>query len=144
MCEKYKESGCDLMRHKDMNEYALVKVWCEVEAHQYNPAISQIVYQQLVAPLLGKATEKAVIDASLERLESVLDVYEARLSNTEYLAGDFYSADDLHHLPYTFYFMTTPWASLVNDRPHVKAWWGRISSRPAFQKVSVGLSFGAT
>ena len=36
----------------------------------------------------------------------------------------------------------TPYASLINDRPHVKAWWDDISSRPAFQKVAEGMTFG--
>ncbi|PON96606.1 S-crystallin [Trema orientale] len=122
--------------------YAIVKVWIEVESHQYNPAISPVVYQYLVAPQLGKTTDQSVIDANLEKLEKVLDVYEERLSRTKYLAGDFYSLADLHHLPYTFYFMRTPWASLVHDRPHVRAWWADISSRPAFKKVPVGMTFG--
>ncbi|PON70655.1 S-crystallin [Parasponia andersonii] len=95
---------------------AIVKVWTEVESHQYNPAISPIVYQYFVAPQLGKITDQSVIDANLEKLEKVLDVYEERLSRTIYLAGDFYSLADLHHLPYTFYFMRTPSASLVHDR----------------------------
>lgn len=143
LAEKYKDSGSnDLIRHENLNESAAVKVWSEVESHHYDPVISQIVFQHLVAPNVGKSTDQTVIDANVEKLGKVLDVYESRLSSTKYLAGDFFSLADLHHLPYTFYFMKTPWASLVHDRPHVKAWWDDISSRPAFQRVAVGMVFG--
>ncbi|KAK9928325.1 hypothetical protein M0R45_025468 [Rubus argutus] len=52
------------------------------------------------------------------------------------------SLADLHHLPYIFYFMKSPWTSVVNDRPHVKAWWEDISSRPSFNKVAEGMTIG--
>ncbi|PON70653.1 S-crystallin [Parasponia andersonii] len=142
LAQKFKDSGHDLTRPENLSECATVKVWMEVESHQYEPAISPIVYQHFVAPLQGKAPEQTVIDQNLEKLGKVLDVYEARLSGTKYLAGDFYSLADLHHLPYTFYFMKTPWASLITDRAHVKAWWDDISSRPAFEKVAQGMTFG--
>ncbi|RVX01364.1 Glutathione S-transferase F13 [Vitis vinifera] len=75
-----------------------------------------------------------------EKLGKVLDVYEARLSTTKCLAEDFYNLVDHHHLSYTYYFMKTPWASLINSRPKVKAWWEDISSRPAFKKVVKGMT----
>lgn len=135
MAEKYKESGTELTGGGDV----MVKVWSEVESQQYNPAISQIVYQKFVAPMLGKTTDQTVVDQNLEKLKKVLDVYEDRLTNTKYLGGDSYSVADLNHLPYTVYFMGTEWASLLNDRPHVKAWWDAISSRPASLKVAEGM-----
>ncbi|KAL5561511.1 hypothetical protein UlMin_031258 [Ulmus minor] len=140
ICEKFKNLGYDLTKHESLNENALVKVWTEVASKHYDPAIAAIVYQHFVAPLYSQKTDQIVIDANLEKLEKVLDIYEAKLSKTKYLAGDFYSIADLHHFPYTFYFMKSPWASLINDRPHVKAWWEDISSRPASQKVAEGMN----
>ena len=63
MAEKYKDKGTDLVRQENINESAIIKVWTEVESHQYNPAISQIVFQHTVAPMMGKATDQAAIDA---------------------------------------------------------------------------------
>ncbi|VVA14143.1 PREDICTED: glutathione [Prunus dulcis] len=123
-------------------EAALVKVWIEVESQQYHPAICPIVYEFFGKPVVGCKPDQTVIDASLEKLEKVLDVYETKLSSNKYLAGDFYSLADLHHFAYTFYFMKTPWSSLINDRPHVKAWWEDISARPASVKVAEGMNFG--
>lgn len=142
VAEKFKETGTDLLRHKDLKEAALVKVWLEVESQQFHPPISSIVYQFFVAPIQGKTPDQGIIDANLVKLGQVLDVYETKLSSTKYLAGDFYSLADLHHLSYTYYFMKTPFASLINERPHVKSWWEDIASRPAFKKVAEGMKFG--
>lgn len=142
VAEKFKESGTDLIRHESLEEAALVKVWTEVESQQYHPEICPIIYEFFGKPVQGVEPDQAVIDANLEKLEKVLDVYETKLSSTKYLAGDFYSLADLHHFPYTFYFMKTPWGSLINDRPHVKAWWEDITSRPALNKVAEGMTFG--
>ncbi|KAM7276634.1 hypothetical protein ACFE04_018500 [Oxalis oulophora] len=142
IAEKCKETGYDLIRHQNLQESAIVKVWLEVESQQYHPVISPIVYQHFVAPLTGLTPDQAIIDANLAKLETVLDIYEAKLSGSKYLAGDFYSLADLNHLPYTFYFMKTPYAKVINERSHVKAWWEDISSRPAFLKVAQGMNFG--
>ncbi|XP_021280982.1 LOW QUALITY PROTEIN: glutathione S-transferase F13-like [Herrania umbratica] len=142
VAEKFKESGYDLIRYQNVKEGAQVKVWMEVESQQYHPAISPIVFQFFVAPLQGKSPEQAIIDENLEKLGKVLDIYEDTLSRTKYLAGDFYSLADLFHLSYTYYFMKTPWANQINDRPHVKAWWEDIASRPAFLKVASAMNFG--
>ncbi|OVA04315.1 Glutathione S-transferase [Macleaya cordata] len=138
--QKYKETGVDLLRQENIKEAALVNLWIEVESQQYDPAISPIVYQIFVSPIQGQTPDQTVIEANAEKLGKVLDVYEARLSTTKYLAGDFYSLADLHHLPYTYYMMKTEWASLINSRPHVKAWWEDISSRAAFVKVAEGMT----
>ncbi|KDP28123.1 hypothetical protein JCGZ_13894 [Jatropha curcas] len=140
--EKYKEPGYDLTRHKKLEEAAMVKVWIEVESQRYNPAIAPIVYQLYVGPLKGVAPDEAIIDTNIEKLRKVLDIYEERLSCSKYLAGDFFSLADLHHLPYTYYLMKTSAASVINERPRVKAWWDDISSRPAFKKVAEGMNFG--
>ncbi|KAF2314978.1 hypothetical protein GH714_037408 [Hevea brasiliensis] len=142
IAEKFKETGYDLLRHQNLQEAALVKVWMEVESQQFHPAIAPIVYQFYVVPLKGVSPDQAIIDDNLEKLGKVLDIYEARLSSTKYLAGDFYSLADLHHLPYTCYLMKTTAASVINERPHVKAWWEDISSRPVSKKAAEGMTFG--
>ncbi|KAK6940947.1 Glutathione S-transferase, N-terminal [Dillenia turbinata] len=135
IAEKFKDTGFDLIRYGDYKEAALVRVWLEVEAQQYNPAIQPIVYQCVVMPRLGKPSDQKIIDESVEKLGKVLDVYEGRLEKSKYLAGDHFTLADLHHLSYTFNVMKTPYASLFTSRPYVKASWEDISSRPAFVKV---------
>ncbi|KAJ0976252.1 hypothetical protein J5N97_018217 [Dioscorea zingiberensis] len=134
IARKYKNGVKDLLKESDAAAGALVDVWMEVESHQFNPAVSTIFYQTFVIPFFVGTPDQALIAENVEKLGKVLDVYEDRLSKNKYLAGDFFSLADLHHLTYTFYLMKTH-ASLVNSRPHVKAWWEDISSRPACKKV---------
>ncbi|KAI3927948.1 hypothetical protein MKW98_023549 [Papaver atlanticum] len=139
--EKYEKTGIDLLRKDNIKEAALVNQWVEIESQHYNPVILPIIYEIFVSPITGQSPDKTVIDANVEKLGKVLDIYEDRLGNNKYLAGDFYSLADLHHLSYTYYMMKTEWASMINSRPHVKAWWEDISSRPAFVKVAEGMTF---
>ncbi|KAG6556904.1 hypothetical protein Mapa_001319 [Marchantia paleacea] len=44
----------------------------------------------------------------MAKFEAVLDVYEKRLSESKYLAGDFFSLADLSHITYTYYFIELP------------------------------------
>jgi len=132
-------AGLDLLgENSGIEELAMVDVWTEVEAQQYYPAISPVVFECIINPFImptGVPTNQTVVDESLERLRGVLGVYEARLEKSTYLAGDSISFADLNHIPFTFYFMTTPYASVFDEYPKVKAWWERLMARPAVQRV---------
>ncbi|KAL6627880.1 hypothetical protein ACP70R_031606 [Stipagrostis hirtigluma subsp. patula] len=132
---KYKTEEVNLLREGNLQESALVDVWLDVEAHQYNPAISPIIYQHYLIPMRGGTPDQKLISKSMEKMKKLLDVYEARLSKFKYLAGDFVSLADLSHFPYTYYFMATPYVSAFDSYPSVKAWWESLMSRPAVQKV---------
>ncbi|CAL9136323.1 unnamed protein product [Musa acuminata var. zebrina] len=136
---KYKSSGPDLLREGSLEESAMVDVWLEVEAQQYDKAISAIYIETVIKPVFfGGVPDEKVVAESAEKLGKVLDVYEARLSKSKYLAGDFLSFADLSHVPYTHHIVAGPQASLFESRPHVKAWWESLASRPAYKKVTAG------
>lgn len=141
MSNKYKETGPDLLRHESITESAIVNVWLEVEAQQFSPPISALVFESLIKPLLGGTTDPKAVEAQAEKLAKVLDIYEDRLSNAKYIAGNHFTLADLHHLPYAFCLMKTAKASLITSRPHVLAWWEDISSRPAWKKTAQGIKY---
>ncbi|KAL3682899.1 hypothetical protein R1sor_000921 [Riccia sorocarpa] len=117
------------------HERAQVEQWLEVEAQNYNPSISSIVFQIVFAPMFGKSTDEAVVAAETAKLESVLDIYEKRLSEKKYLAGDFFSLADLSHITYSYYLIKLAGKGAIYDsRPHVKAWIEGLFARPATQK----------
>ncbi|WVZ92606.1 hypothetical protein U9M48_038655 [Paspalum notatum var. saurae] len=134
---KFKSREVDLLREGDIEAAAMVDAWTEVEAQQYYPALSPVVFECIIFPIMrGTTTDQSVVDESLEKLKKVLDVYEAQLSKHEYLAGDFFSFADLNHFPFTFYFMATPYAPVFDAYPRVKAWWQRLMLRPSIKKIS--------
>lgn len=110
--------------------------WLEVEAHNFNDLVYTLVLQLLVLPGLGKPGDLALVHTCEQKLEKVLDVYEQRLSKSNYLAGDFFTLADLSHLPGIRYLMNEAcMGHLVTERQNVNAWWGDISSRPAWNKL---------
>eukprot|EP01084_Bolivina_argentea_P089807 161955_1 len=54
VAEKCKETGTDLMRHKNPKEAVMVKVWMEVESQTFNPAISPVVMEYVIGPSMEK------------------------------------------------------------------------------------------
>ncbi|KAJ4835377.1 Glutathione S-transferase F9 [Turnera subulata] len=133
--EKYKNQGTDLLG-KTIDEKGLVEQWLEVEAHNYHPHIYNLALHILFASALGFEADQKVIEESEQKLAKVLDIYEARLSKSKYLAGDFFSLADLSHLPFTQYLVgAMKKEHLIRDRKHVSAWWDDISNRPSWKKV---------
>jgi glutathione S-transferase len=119
-----------------LEQAAMVDMWLEVEAHQLHPAAIVIVVYCIFASYLGRERNQAAIDENVEKLKKVLEVYEARLSQSKYLAGDFLSLADLSHFTIMHYFMATEYATLVEALPHVNAWWEGLAARPAAKKVA--------
>ncbi|XP_062210793.1 probable glutathione S-transferase GSTF1 [Phragmites australis] len=139
---KYKTGDVDLLREDNLEDSAAVDIWLEVEVHQYKPAVYPIVYQHLIVPMRGGTPDQKLIAECIEKTKKVLEVYESRLSKFKYLAGDFFSLADLSHFPITYYFMRTPYASVLDSYPSVKAWWEDLMSRPAVQRVVFQLPKG--
>lgn len=142
LLRKYKSDKVDLLRECSLEEAAMVDVWTEVETHQYHPALSPIVLECFIYPTLrGLPTNQKIVNDSLEKAKKVLEIYEAHLSKNKYLAGDFVSFADLNHFACTFYLMdATPYGSLFDQYPHVKAWWEDLMSRPSMKKLGANMT----
>ncbi|CAN6701620.1 unnamed protein product [Malus baccata var. baccata] len=73
-----------------------------------------------------------IIQESEEKLGKVLDIYEEWLSNSKYLASDFFSLADLSHLPFTYYLVAHMGKKyMIRYRKHVSTWWDDISNKPS-------------
>lgn len=117
---------------------ALTETWLEVESQNYNPPITSLVWEKVFKPrFMGITTDEAVAAANLAELNRVLDVYEARLSKQSYLAGQEFSLADLSHISNMWVLVNMAQITQPLDtHPAVKAWYERITSRPAWIKVS--------
>eukprot|EP00850_Spirogloea_muscicola_P006329 SM000030S11338 [mRNA] locus=s30:188130:189682:+ [translate_table: standard] len=142
IAEKYEGQGTDLLG-SSLEERALVEQWLQVEGQEFNKHVSIIVrelgFKKAVGPPLfpEEVNDWLATDAT-HKLEKVLDVYEKHLTKHEYLALDRFTMADLSHLPFTDYlFKLAKKGDLIESRPHVNAWWKRISSRPSWIKADV-------
>ncbi|XP_058098135.1 glutathione S-transferase F11-like [Magnolia sinica] len=132
---KYVDQGPNLLG-TTLEERGLVDQWLEVEAHNYNDLVYNIVLQLCVLPQMGQPSDMFLVKSCENKLGKVLDIYERRLTEGKYLAGDYFTLADLSHLPGTRYLMNEAGMGyLVRERKNVNAWWEDISSRPAWKKV---------
>ncbi|XP_078168590.1 putative glutathione S-transferase GSTF1 [Carex rostrata] len=129
--KKYKS---DLLPEDDLKKATLVDVWLNVEYGQYNQLAFVIIKNVIVNPMRGEAIDQQAVDTSVEKLKKMLEVYDTRLSQCKYLAGDFISFADLSHFSSTYYLMLTH-GSVFDSYPHVKAWWEAFMARPSIKKV---------
>ncbi|XP_062088367.1 glutathione S-transferase-like [Humulus lupulus] len=135
IANQYRDQGTDLL-FRDPKEQAIESLWSEVEAHHFDPAGAKLNWELAVKPkMLGGEGDQAAIEENRAKLVRVLDVYEKRLSESKYMAGDRFSLADLHHLPTAEYLLVTNLKELFDARPRVTAWLADITARPAWKKV---------
>ncbi|KAF5177907.1 Glutathione s-transferase [Thalictrum thalictroides] len=133
--EKYKSQGTELLG-RTIEQRGVVEQWLEVEGQNYHQPIYDIIVQLKFHPKMGKPVDMKLVEESEEKLGKVLDIYEERLSESKYLAGDFFSLADLSHIPFTHYLVNDVGKEyMIRDRKNVSAWWDDITSRPAWKKV---------
>uniref|UniRef100_A0ACD5XFA7 Uncharacterized protein n=1 Tax=Avena sativa TaxID=4498 RepID=A0ACD5XFA7_AVESA len=118
-----RKHASDLLREGSVTESTTVDVWLEVESQKFDPIMSVISFQCFVVPIfMGGTADHKIVQESLEKLRQVLEVYEARLSKSSYLAGDLISLADLSHSPMLHYLLATPHAPVLSGYPHVGLW----------------------
>ncbi|XP_039031122.1 glutathione S-transferase F6-like [Hibiscus syriacus] len=132
--QEYNDKGTQLLLPGSNKTMAVLQLWKE-EAHHFNPPSTKLVFELHYKPFFGMATDAAVVEESEAELAKVLDVYEARLAESKYLACDHFTLADLHHLPNIQYLMGSSAKKLFDSRPHVSAWVAVITARPAWSRV---------
>ncbi|GMI98816.1 EARLY RESPONSIVE TO DEHYDRATION 11, ARABIDOPSIS GLUTATHIONE S-TRANSFERASE 1 [Hibiscus trionum] len=135
IAHEYADKGTQLLISGSNKETAVLELWKEVEAHQFNYPASTVVWEVFYKPIFGMATDAAVVEENETKLGKVLDVYETRLTQSKYLASDNFTLADLYHLPNMQCLLATPAKKLIESRPHVSAWVKEITARPAWAKV---------
>ncbi|KAI7747694.1 hypothetical protein M8C21_029032, partial [Ambrosia artemisiifolia] len=108
---KYEGNGTDLIL-KDPIKLALQTVWMDTENQRFDPPFSKLIE----ATIEGKNGGQDVREYE-RKLESVLDVYEQRLKESKYLAGDSFTLADLHHQPGMHYLRSTKAKGWFQGRP---------------------------
>ncbi|KAE8671309.1 Glutathione S-transferase [Hibiscus syriacus] len=135
VAHEYADKGTQLLIPGSNKEAAVLTLWQEVEAQQFNSPSSTLAWELFYKPFFGTATDAAKVEENETKLGKVLDVYETRLSQSRYLASDYFTLADLYHLPNIQCLLATSAKKLLESRPHVNAWVKEITARPAWSKV---------
>ena len=137
--ERYVDEAFDgpALQPGDAAERArMTQIVSVVDSYTYGCTVGQLVIQRLVQPILGGAADEAAIEAALPEVEKAMHELERKLEGREYFAGDALSLADLHLAPIFAYFVDTPESkSILENKPGLRAWWQRISSRDSMKRT---------
>ncbi|KAG5374685.1 hypothetical protein IGI04_039281 [Brassica rapa subsp. trilocularis] len=125
--------GTQLLNLQSHETMAILTMWMEIEAHQFDPLASKLTWELVIKPLYGLETDHMVVKENEAGLEKVLDVYEKRLGESRFLACNTFTLVDLHHLPNIQFLLGTPTKRLFENRPKVRNWVHEITSREAWK-----------
>ncbi|KAL5701198.1 glutathione transferase [Ranunculus cassubicifolius] len=135
IAHEYAQGGTEMIYKGMGKKMAIVSVWMEVEAHQFDPIVSNLNWELVIKPMLNMPTDESAVEENKSKLAMVLDVYETRLTQSKYLAGDEFTMADLHHCPNLHTLMATQIKELFWSRPYFWAWCTNILARPSWAKV---------
>lgn len=106
--------------------------WLMFQMGGVGPMMGQAMYFQRIAEPQGHRDDFA-IDRYVSESRRLLDVLDRHLAGKAYLLGDDYSIADMAMYPYA---RAYPWAKVsIDGLDDLKAWFGRIDSRPATQRA---------
>jgi glutathione S-transferase len=77
----------------------------------------------------------ATVNELVKAFEGKLDAYETILSKQDYMVGNDFSLVDIFYMPFANKLFGVGKGNLITDRPHVKAWWERITARESWKQV---------
>ncbi|KAL3699164.1 hypothetical protein R1sor_017186 [Riccia sorocarpa] len=132
---KFADQGTPLLG-STIVEQALCNQWLEVHSHSFIPPMVETGLAIIRNP---QQPDNSVLKPALEKLSNVLDIYEARLSASKYLAGDSYTLADVTHTAFFYIFNAITddeMKKTITSRPHLHAWIQDIISRPAWKKLA--------
>ncbi|RFU76079.1 glutathione s-transferase [Trichoderma arundinaceum] len=105
-----------------------------IELTSFDAVANQLVFEELFKPLWFHGTtdiEKCKV--LRERLEQVIELLDKRLASQRYMAGDKLTVADLFFVPYMHHLDKTVYPTLLKMRPHMRAWWKRMTNRESYQ-----------
>jgi glutathione S-transferase len=134
IAEHYHEQGYKDLLGAGVLERAAIEQWLQTEEHSFDPPCSDLVFKLAFDPKIDE--EWVNSNSDKKKLDKVLDIYEQRLSENLYLAGNKFTLADLSHLPNTQRLATDKRSkALIEKRTNVNRWWRDISRRASWQKV---------
>ncbi|CAL9087045.1 unnamed protein product [Musa textilis] len=133
---KYEYKGNKALSGTGFLQRASIEQWLQAEAVNFEPPSSALVFQLTFAPALHMPPDEELIKQNEEKLSKVLDIYNSRLGESEYLTGDTFTLADLSHLPNSHYLaMSERGRKLFATRGNVARWSTAISARPSWKQV---------
>ncbi|KAG2394154.1 hypothetical protein C9374_003918 [Naegleria lovaniensis] len=136
---KFKDRGTPLIPStEDIQAFGLFEQGASIETSYFDPTVHGLAMELFFKKMfhLGDTDPERVKILS-QKLVTYLDAYERILSKQEYIGGNALTLADLFHLPVgrSLFHPQVNMAHVMMERPHVKAWWEKISSRESWKQT---------
>jgi glutathione S-transferase len=115
---------------------ARVEQWINVADAYFIPSAHPLIVELLFRRYIGGEQNAAAIRAGREGMQEALNVADRQLSDSPYFAGAHFSLADIYWMPYFEYLLQVGEGEALLSRPHLAAWWERVSQRSAWQSVA--------
>jgi len=136
---KWADQGTQLIP-TDLKEYAIFEQGASIETANFDPSAMKVASEVFTSRRNKVEPDQAKINEAVEQLKAKLDAYEVILSKQDYIGGNQFTLADIFHFPYGALLQTVAANILTHeDRPNVKRWWERVSSRPAWILIKDGV-----
>lgn len=117
---------------KELKARAIMEQWISVETSDFTPHAMKFVYHHV----FQRKQDDAVMAAAAEGLEKATAVVAKQVEQQDYLVGKDLTLADISFMPYIEYGMATPAKAIFAKHPAFLSWWGRLSERATWRKVS--------
>ena len=124
---KYDKAGA--IEPKDAKQRAKASQWMDWQLSVIGPAITPVFWGLIRTP--PEKRDMAAIKAGSEKTVAAMQILDAQLGKTKFVAGDAFSYGDI-----PIGVMCYRYVQLVPDRPatpNLDRWYAAVSSRKAFQ-----------
>jgi GST-like protein len=115
---------------KDKKAYFNCIQWVMVQMANLGPMCGQHVHFSKFA---GKDDTAYGVSRYRTIVEKLFDLYDKRLAESAYVAGDEYTIADIAALPWLRYYEFL--GIKIDGRPHLKAWIDKLNARDAVKKT---------
>ncbi len=96
--------------------------------------LADVIFQRMVAPLIGRTTDEAAVSAALPKVRHCLGEIARLAGDQEFLAGDMVTLADLMAIPQIYYFKKFPeGVAQLAELPALAAWANRMEGRQSVQ-----------
>jgi glutathione S-transferase len=120
----------------DPRARARMDQWMSIDQSYIAPRMVVLAGQRIVRPHLGQATEIEVAAAAERELGLALVPIDRALADSRFLAGATFSLADVSLMPYLAGTHMVGAAGVLADLRHLARWWGEVSARASWQRVS--------
>ncbi|KAH7239387.1 putative glutathione-S-transferase theta, GST [Fusarium tricinctum] len=124
-----------LPSESDVEASALLEQAQSEEMQYFAEPAGRIAFEKFAKKFIGLPPNEAVVADALKSVEAYFDVAERLLGNKNYMAGNEFTLVDIYYIPLVQRLFICGYGDVITSREAVSAWWNRIISRPAIQKI---------